>query len=369
MLELGERRNQILFFSRGKGRGHAIPDAAIAKELVKLKPTLGITFVSYGVGAATLKELGQDVVDLGLPEDNPLWDTLLRIAPVLQEHRPALVVSHEEFSVPPLSKAFGLPNVFLTDWFANSDSIQMQALKHADRVVFLDDPGVYDEPPYLSGRVLYAGYVLRPLDSTGSDKAQSRTALHLPGDSTVILVAPGGAAMHSEARAPIFDLVLGAYDLLDAGNKRLLWVTGDPDYNSLIEKSRDRHDLMILKPHYNFTSTIMAADVVITKGNRLPLFECEALGIPSISISYGHNPVDDYRVSHIRTNIALRARGLNKLALRDYMVKSLSRATAIQQMPRRDVESQRVAVATALLSHLEDSSESARQAGALKISA
>ena len=137
----------------------------------------------------------------------------------------------------------------------------------------------------------------------------------------------------------MFDLVLGAYDSLNVGNKRLLWVVGDPDYSSLVEKSRDRDDLIILKPHYNFTPTIMAADVVITKGNRLPLFECEALGIPSISISYGHNPVDDYRVSHIRTNIALRARGLNKLALRDYIVKSLGRASEIQQMPRRDIES------------------------------
>ena len=61
----------------------------LPKNLSSSKPTLGITFVSYGVGAATLKELGQEVVDLGLPEDNPLWDTLLRIAPVLQERRPA----------------------------------------------------------------------------------------------------------------------------------------------------------------------------------------------------------------------------------------------------------------------------------------
>ncbi len=369
MLETGKQREQILFFSRGKGRGHAIPDAAIANELAVLEPTLDVTFVSYSVGAATLKDLGQNVIDLKLAEDNPIWDTLLRITPLLQERRPAFVISHEEFCVPPLSKAFGLPNVFLTDWFANSDSIQMQALKYADRVVFLDEPGIYDEPPYLSGGVLYAGYVLRPLHSTGSDKAQSRTALQLPEHSTVILVSPGGAAMHSEARAPIFDLVLGAYDLLDVGDKRLLWVAGDPDYSSLVEMSRDRHDLIILKPHYNFTPTIMAADAVITKANRLPLFECEALGIPSISISYGHNPVDDYRVSHIRTNIALRARGLSKLTLRDYMVKSLSRATEIQQMPRRDVESQRLAVARALLSQLENSREAPRQAGALKMSA
>jgi UDP-N-acetylglucosamine:LPS N-acetylglucosamine transferase len=329
MLGLGKRRKQILFFSRGKGRGHAIPDAAIANELVVLEPALDITFASYSVGAATLKDLGQNVTDLDLPEDNPLWDTLLRVVPLLQQRRPALVVSHEEFCVLPLCKAFGLSAVYLTDWFTNPDSIQMQALKYAEQVIFLDDPGIYDEPPYLVGKVLYAGYVLRPLDSAATDKAQSRRGLGLPPDSTVILVSPGGSGMHSEARAPLFDLVLDAYDSLKAGDKRLLWVAGEPDYSALVEKSRDRHDLMILKPHYNFTPTIMAADVVITKGNRLPLFECEALGIPSISISYGHNPIDDCRVSQIRTNIALRARGLDTFSLRDYMLKALNRASEI----------------------------------------
>ncbi len=220
MLGLGKRRKQILFFSRGKGRGHAIPDAAIANELVVLEPTLDITFASYSVGAVTLKDLGQEVIDLDLPEDNPLWETLLRIAPLLQERRPALVVSHEEFCVPPLSKAFGLPAVFLTDWFTNPDSIQMQALKYTEQVIFLDDPGIYDEPPYLLGKVLYAGCVLRPLDTAGSDKAQSRCALKIPVDSTAILVSPGGAEMHSEARAPLFDLVLDAFDSLNVADKQ-----------------------------------------------------------------------------------------------------------------------------------------------------
>ena len=352
MLGLGRQRKQLFFFSRGKGRGHAILDAAIANELVVLEPKLDVTFVSYDVGAATLKDLGQNVIDLELPEDNPLWETVLRISPLLQGQRPALVVSHEEFCVPPLSKVFGFPVVFLTDCFMNPDSIEMQALRYADRVLFLDDRGIYDEPPYLASEVSYLGCVLRPLDSGGTDKVQSRCALGLPADSTVILVSPGGAGMHSEARAPLFDLVLGAYDTLDVGEKRLLWVAGEPDYSALVEKSRHRHDLMILKPHYNFTPTIMAADVVITKGNRLPLFECEALGIPSISISYGHNLVEDSRVSRIQTNVALRGRGLDELALRNYMVEALARAGEIRQMPRRDTESQRLAVAKALQSRL-----------------
>lgn len=347
-----EGYKQVLFFSRGKGRGHAIPDAAIANELVKVEPRIEITFVSYSVGAATLKDLGQEVIDLRLPEDNSLWETALPALSLLRERRPALVVSHEEFCIPPLSQALGVPVVFLTDWFANAESVWMQALKYADQIIFLDDPGIYDEPPYLAGKVLYVGYVLRSLETEGTNQTQSRSALGLPADSTIILVSPGGAKIHSETHAPLFDLILGAYDLLPAGQRRLLWVVGEPDYSSLIEKSLERQDLVILKPHYNFTPTIMAADIVITKGNRLPLFECEVLGIPSISISYGNNPVDDYRVSHIRTNFALRARGLNQTILRDYIVRALNRAKEVGQQPRRDIGNQRLMVARALQSRL-----------------
>ena len=49
----------VLFFSRGKGRGHAVPDAAIASDLVGREPDVKITFASYGMGAATLKSLGK----------------------------------------------------------------------------------------------------------------------------------------------------------------------------------------------------------------------------------------------------------------------------------------------------------------------
>jgi hypothetical protein len=352
MLGLGKERKQLLLFSRGKGRGHGIVDGAIANELVQLEPKLDITFVSYGMGAATLNDLGQNVIDLELPEDNPLWETMLRITPLLQGQRPALVVSHEEFCVPPLCKPFGLPVVFLTDRFMDPDSIEMQALRYADRVIFLDDRGIYDEPPYLAGQVSYLGHVLRSLDSGGADKVQSRRLLGLPEDSTVILVCPGGSAMHSEARAPLFDLVLGAYDALGVGDRRLVWVAGEPDYGALVEKSRDRHDLLLFTPHYNFMPTIMAADIVVTNGSRHLVLECEALGVPSISVSYSDNPFEDSRLRRIETNIALRGRGLDQLALRNYMVEALARATEIGQMPRVDIESRRRALAKVLQSHL-----------------
>lgn len=175
------RPRKMLFFSRGKGRGHAVPDAAIGNELQKLEPRLELTFVSYSTGAATLKELGKEVIDLGLPEDNPLWDTSLRVVRLLRDQEPhTIVVSHEEFCVAPLAKAFGFPTVFLTDWFVSAESHYMRSLQHADEIIFMDRPGLYDEPSYLSGKVHYVGCVLRPLNSQGLSREEARLQLGLP---------------------------------------------------------------------------------------------------------------------------------------------------------------------------------------------
>lgn len=325
----------VVFFSRGKGRGHAVPDAAIARELLTLQPDLEISFVSYSTGASTLMELGHQVVDLKLPEDNSLWDTVVRagqLLRVLQERTAeTLVVSHEEFCVMPMAKTFGFRTVFLTDWFLHTESEFMRCLKYSDEVIFMDDPGIYDEPPYLCGKVSYVGPVLRDLRLQAVDRPERRARLGLPPDAAVILVAPGGAEMHGEARSPIFDLVLAAYELLNVTEKRLVWVTGEPDYDSVRGRTADRKDIIILKPHYDFTPTLLASDVVITKGNRVTVLECEALGIPSISISYGNNPVDDYRVSRIRTNAALRARRLKPDVLAMYFRRSVENRGAFQQ--------------------------------------
>lgn len=343
---------QIVFFSRGKGRGHAIPDAAIARELLALDPNVEIAFVSYSVGAQTLRELGHGVADLNLPEDNPTWETIVRVGQllrVLHEQAPdMLVVSHEEFCALPVAKQFGLRTVFLTDWFLPAETEPMKCLQYADEIVFMDEPGIYDEPQYLSGKVSYVGPVLRDLQPRAQDRAERRAAWGVANDAAVILVSPGGAGMHSEARAPICDLVLAAFELLDFPEKRLVWVAGQPDYEIVSQKFASRPDALLLKPHYDFTPTVLAADVVMTKGNRLPLFESEALGIPSISISFGHNSIDDYRVNRIHSNCALRARGLTPPFLAHYLNAALQQRSPLAAKPLGAIAAGRLAAARRL---------------------
>jgi diphthamide synthase subunit DPH2 len=41
---------RVLCFSRGKGRRHAISDAAVAADVIARKPSVDVTFASYGTG-------------------------------------------------------------------------------------------------------------------------------------------------------------------------------------------------------------------------------------------------------------------------------------------------------------------------------
>jgi hypothetical protein len=47
---------RVIFFSRGRGHGHATPDVAIADQLARVLPEIDLKFVSYGIGEATFHE-------------------------------------------------------------------------------------------------------------------------------------------------------------------------------------------------------------------------------------------------------------------------------------------------------------------------
>lgn len=346
----GSTPKHLLFFSRGMGRGHAVPDAAIAVDLSKVMPGVRVTFVSYSTGAETLRTLGCTVIDLDLPEDNPLRETALRSFRLIQSQRPSLIVSHEEFCVPPIAEALGIPSIFITDWFAHKEHVAMQGLQYADEILFMDDQGSYDEPPYLVGKIRYIGPVFRHLTYSPQDAGALREEWGVSRDATVVLVAPGGAGIHSESRAPLFDLVSGAFQMLPSADKHLIWIAGESDYGSLANKSRRCSNIRVIRPHGNFTATLLASNLVVTKSNRITVLESCAFGIPSISISYGINPIDDWRVGRVPGHCALKARGISQSALKEYFVRALAKPRTTGIAPH--TASGRLAAVDSLFTHL-----------------
>jgi UDP-N-acetylglucosamine:LPS N-acetylglucosamine transferase len=358
-IEFDPSRVGVLFFSRGRGRGHAIPDIAIVEELSKIRDDLDVRFVSYATGAATLAERGHTVIDIDLPEANPFLETLVIAAKLLAWLRPQLVVSHEEFAALPAAKILDLPTVMITDWFVKPERLIMSALQYSDEILFIDEAGIYEEPAYLKGKIRYVGPVLRDFEYRRADRARAREELDLPPEGPVISVFPG--QWSNEERAPLADLLLPAFEALESPDKRLIWLAGD-DCDLLRERTRDLPGVIIKEYDWQIDRLMVASDLAITKTNRKTAQELAALGVPSLSVSYGLNPICDLRASRIPTNTALQADQLTSEKLVQVMEELISAFKLAASAQASDQQSLggRVAAARRLAHHVEKVLENAR---------
>src|SRR5213593_5155940 len=139
-------KKHILFFSRGRGRGHAVPDIEIFRALETMRSDVDVRFVSYGTGADTFRAFGISLIDLGLPDSGGVVDTSVLAGKLIGWLNPDLVVSHEEFPAIPAAKIFDKRSLVLTDWFLESEGYAMHSLKFADEILFLGQEGVFSEP-------------------------------------------------------------------------------------------------------------------------------------------------------------------------------------------------------------------------------
>jgi UDP-N-acetylglucosamine:LPS N-acetylglucosamine transferase len=324
---MGEQNGRpVLFFSRGRGRGHAVPDLAIAEELDRIAPELTVQFVSHATGAATLAEAGRLAVDLELPEDPPFLDLVIRATREIIRLQPHFVVSHEEFAALPAAKTFGLPTALVVDFFPSS-GVREDSLRFADRILFIERQGIFAEPPQARGRVRYLGPIVRRMSLGRADRAACRDRLRLPAGAPVMSVIPGAWA--SEERAPLWGLVESALSALPEG-WRLVWVAGR-DREALARRAQGhpREDgIIVLAEHSPIEELIVASDVVITKANRGTTIDAASLGVPSISLSYGANPIDDAIIPRIGSNTALDARGIDGAFLARIIASSAGRTCA-----------------------------------------
>lgn len=292
-MEFSPGAEKILFFCRGRGSGHAIPDIEVVRELEYVRPRAEVFFVSYGTGAKTLAEHGHKVIDIQLPELNSLLDVIVIASKLVGALNPDLVMSHEEFGALPAAAVFDKPAIFLTDWFVDQDRIIMGSLRYADQILFADWEGCFQEPPQAQGKTSYVGPIFRKFEYSTSDRARARAELDVPDDAAVIAVLPGGYA--TEDKAPIAEVVLGAFELLESPRKRLIWVAADEDLEPLRERTRELEGVRIMTREWRIDRLMVASDVAVTKANRKTVLELESLGVPSVALSPGLNPIDDAR--------------------------------------------------------------------------
>jgi UDP-N-acetylglucosamine:LPS N-acetylglucosamine transferase len=293
--------SKIMIVSRGHGRGHAVPDMAIASQLAGLISDCEFQFVSYAAGAEVYRTFGHEVIDLHLPDNPPLWDLVIAFTKLLKDNKPDLLVSHEEVGIVPIASAFGIQTIVITDFFLDPSTIFMYALRNAAEIIFLAQQGLYTEPPYLSGKVHYVGRAVRRFEYTLTDRARAREELGIPHNALVALFQPGA---WRESQVSLASLLAAAWDLVPCVPKRLIWIAGS-DYSTLSEQLRDRSDIVLLKEDWKIDRLMAASNLVITKANRVTVYEASALGLPSISISGVINWPDDVAMASVESNTAL----------------------------------------------------------------
>jgi len=302
--EAGKKR--VLFFSRGRGRGHAVPDIAIFHALTTMRGDVDVRFVSYGTGAETFRAFDISIVDLDLPDSGSIVDTSVLAGKLIGWLDPDLVIVHEEFAAIPAARIFDKRTIVLTDWFLASEGYAMNSLKFSDEILFLGQEGVYEEPSWLRGRVSYLGPLVRPFQYEPGDRSRARHELGIPQDATVLSVFPGS---WPESQAPLLDAVIEAFDSLPQMPKRLIWLTGS-DAAVVNRAIAGRQDAASFETYWDIDRLMVASDVAVTKANRKTVFELQYLAVPTIAVTFSLNPGDDAAIVVLKSVVRVPGRGL-----------------------------------------------------------
>ena len=321
----------MLFCSRGRGRGHAVRDLEIVRELRNKSEHIEIIFASYDSGFAMLQSAGENVVDLMLPERNPFPETVVKIGTLLRSLSPHLVVAQEEFAAITAARLLEVAAVFTSHWFPYPNSMFSNALLEAARVLFMEEPGLFPEPPEIRGKVTYCGPIIRSIPTEFPNTAQLRQKLGVTVSDRLILVLPGSPP---EEREPIVDLVRQAFSIAGSPTISMLWVAG-ADFDLISKQFSNLSRVHVIRESDRIPELIHASDLVITKATYNIAREVLAIGRRAISLSHGYNWVDDAFSQRWANNTFIRAKEVKPDELSDLIKAQL----ALTSKPERQLPS------------------------------
>lgn len=293
----------IIFFSRGRGHGHAVTDVEIVESIREVDAGFGCTMASYGTGWQTFSALGVEALDLNLSDENLFVPTLVAACSLIRELRPSIIIAHEEFAAVAAAAACGVPCIFLSSWFPPVNSLLAETLHYPRALVLLEDGGLFPVPPGLAERVRVAGPVVRRMGYSRERRGEVRAELGIVDDAECWCIISGGWA--NEERAPVGHLMLDAFACLPRVDKRMIWL--GQISGRLAERVSRMPGVEVLPFAKHIDKIMVASDVILTKGTHAATLEAASLGIPSVSLSLRQNPVDEILVPRVRTNTHLHA--------------------------------------------------------------
>jgi hypothetical protein len=112
--------------------------------------------------------------------------------------------------------------------------------------------------------------------------------------------------------------IVSAFLALPDNDKRLLWVS-PKDFGHLSNRLKGIPGIQF----FDFVDPIerlyVVSDVVITKGTQAVTLECDNLGIPTISLMPGTNPIDELLTPRVKSTLSLNARAVDASTLLYYL--------------------------------------------------
>jgi hypothetical protein len=282
-------RKKILFFSRGRGRGHARPDVEIVRALAVARPDIETRLVSYGTGAETIVEAGLPVIDIEMADMGPTAEISVAAGRLIRWLDPDLVVSHEEFAAAPAAAVFEKACVFITDFFTDPELYSMHALHFADEILFVGRPGRFEEPEWVRGKVRYLGPLAARPAYGPAGRRRAREELGIDPAAFVLGVFPGS---WTDYQAEFSAAVLRAFDALDIAPKALVWIAG-PTFDDVAARTAGRAACLVFRAYSEMSRAMSACDVGVTRANRVSTLELVNCGVPAVAVTWGLNPADD----------------------------------------------------------------------------
>jgi UDP-N-acetylglucosamine:LPS N-acetylglucosamine transferase len=239
-----------------------------------------VTVASYARGLPLLRNAGYTPIDLGLPPQGQNNQRLLRIAQLIREQQPHLVVSDEELLALPLARLHGVLPLLITNWLIEEQRYpEADYMNSAAAIIFPDLPDSFALPAALQCPVLFVGPIVRPFLHSPQERDAIRATLGIGKEIQVLCVITGGNLPDD---LHFLETSLAAFRTLDPDN-HLIMLAGESKETI---SPKVAHDARIILGDYAFDADqyVVASDLVICRGGHNTLWELAALGIPSISV-------------------------------------------------------------------------------------
>lgn len=326
----------ILFFTWGRGWGHAIRDMVIIASLQRGEKSIRIGIISSEGGYQAYQAYGYECKEIKVPSGEEEWKWYLEVNEYLDEWGvPNLIVSDEHFGALTVAEELKVPSVFITDWLPFGQYNRPEFVATFDQAEAIIYPGYQSSTPVpeqLSGKVHFVGPIVRGNPFLQITRSQLKSEVGLKPDIPLILLMGGGTPENQR----YFSTCIHAVERIKE-EVQLVVIAGKLKEN-LNQEISSR--VTVLSHTTEIQKYMAASEVVITRAGHTTLWELAVYAIPSITIPIPteSNPMQEIHAKAMEqwgyTHIILE----NQLSPETVM-QSLQHLLVSQESERRKLKS------------------------------